>query len=70
MRANDIENAVFCHLYFMYGDKAAYERAIKAAAPDTKEIDELTAQKNEWEEERRTIDLEKNRLVNEFARRL
>jgi len=67
VRADEIETNVFWSIYWMVGDKTGFEKAIKDAVPDTKDIEKAIDRLNQIAFELRKVDTQKNRLVDAVA---
>ncbi len=70
IRADAIEDAVFVHLFQMFGNQTAMEQAIKDAIPEKEELDQLPSQKEAIVGQLEKLKAERNRLLKSIAKGL
>jgi site-specific DNA recombinase len=66
--ADDIERAVFIHLFKMFGDVSNLEKAIERAIPDPKKVERIEEQKQLLEKQQKEIHLGKKRLLEQVKK--
>jgi len=66
-KAADIDEAVMSHLFNMYGNADAIEKAIADATPDLEKMESLRKQKVQFENELKKVLQQKDRLIDLIA---
>jgi len=61
--ADDIEKAVLVHLFRTYGDVNNMEKAIARAIPNRDEIEDYRTEKENYEKELKSLEVERERLI-------